>query len=144
MNGDFEIKEQKTPVAGKSPTGAERAQPSMKPENRPRRAARRIPEKTASPAAPTPAKVPEKAAERPASAKKQHRASTRVNTAVVAGTPEPGEAMRVKKGRDATEEGGRHVSNVVKVIAYVTFVLVISALLSVFVIMAANDIYAFV
>ena len=44
MNGDFEIKEQKTPVAGKSPTGAERAQPSMKPENRPRRAARRIPE----------------------------------------------------------------------------------------------------
>ncbi|MBR4661288.1 MAG: endolytic transglycosylase MltG [Clostridia bacterium] len=144
MNGDFEIKEQKTPAAGKSPTGAERAQPSLNPENRPRRAARRIPEKTASPAAPTPAKVPEKAADRPVSAKKQHRASTRVNTAVVAGKPEPGEAMRVKKGRDATEEGGRHVSNVVKVIAYVTFVLVISALLSVFVIMAANDIYAFV
>ena len=71
-------------------------------------------------------------------------AVTRVNTTLVKSAHESDKAKKIKKGKETAEEEGRHVSNIVKVIAYVTFVLVISALISIFIIMAANDIYAFV
>lgn len=144
MNDDREINEIHPASA---PNGEEgRAPAPRRAENRPRRAARRIPgepapaERNVSVSGP-PAKGE---AKHPAKKNAPRGASTRVNTAVVAGASGPGDAMRVKKGRDANEEEGRHVSNVVKVIAYVTFVLVISALLSIFIIMAANDVYGFV
>ena len=144
MNDDRKINERELSVPGSGPAGENRPAPSRSADNRPRRAVRRIPggTETAGKTAKRPADV--RTAGHASPKKQSRKASTRINTAVVAGAPEPGEAMRVKKGRDATEEEGRHVSNIVKVIAYVTFVLVISVLLSIFVIMAANDVYAFV
>ncbi len=157
MNDDREIKGRDLPYSGLSTEGSEETFSLPQADNRPLRAVRRIPDGdsdrtvamfpnavNSAPEKPAVAKMPA-AARRPVAARRASRGeSTRINTAVVAATPERGEAMKVKKGRDATEEEGRHVSNVVKVIAYVTFVLVISALLSIFVIMAANDVYAFV
>ncbi len=48
-----------------------------------------------------------------------------------------------KNGGDGDAEG-RRVSDIVKCIAYVTFVLIAAILISVFIIMVANDMYAFV
>ena len=116
---------------------------------RPRRAVRRAPgEISPAPAADGPrsegaarrtGKKPETAS---ADTVKVGAGKTIVSDAVVRSEPEAD-----KKKKKATEkEGseGRHVSNIVKVIAYVTFVLVASALASVFIIMGANDVYAFV
>ena len=73
---------------------------------------------------------------------KSDAASTKVNKAVtINGAPATKKKPQPKQDQPDSD---RHVSNIVKVIAYVTFVLVISALLSVFIIMVANDVYAFV
>ncbi len=57
----------------------------------------------------------------------------------------PEEKGRKKRKKDTDDDSeGRRVSEVVKCIAYITFVVVAAILISIFVVMVANDMYAFV